>query len=253
MRARVGLRSAVLFHWPKEQIVDFYARLADEAPVERVVLGELVCSKRLPFYEQALPDGDRAAATAGKRVAMTSLALPTLPRERAAARELFRSASRSTQRPLGALGAADDQRVLDRPADQRLQRGDARLSRPPGARRFAAARVAFRVSSRSLPSAASRAGVAVEVWAFGRAPLAISARCYSRARSRTCEGFMPVCLWRGSRRPAVRTVDGRDFLAINGVQTLSHTSSTSSATSKSSPPPASRGCGFRPRAAILSA
>ena len=37
-------------------MAEFYARLAEEAPVERVVIGELVCSKRLPFYQDVLPE-----------------------------------------------------------------------------------------------------------------------------------------------------------------------------------------------------
>ena len=39
----------LLFNWSPERWRGFYARIADEAPVERVCLGEVVCSKRLPF------------------------------------------------------------------------------------------------------------------------------------------------------------------------------------------------------------
>ena len=31
----------LLFHWPQAEIVDFYADVADEAPVEHVVVGEI--------------------------------------------------------------------------------------------------------------------------------------------------------------------------------------------------------------------
>ena len=34
------------FNWSAEAFYDFYARIADEAPVDKVVIGELVCSKR---------------------------------------------------------------------------------------------------------------------------------------------------------------------------------------------------------------
>ena len=44
------------FFWDAAIWRDFYLRLADEAPVERVVLGELICSKRLPFYHTHFPE-----------------------------------------------------------------------------------------------------------------------------------------------------------------------------------------------------
>ena len=81
----------LLFHWPAETIADFYARLADEAPVDHVVVGEVVCSKRLPFYADIIPAAVQRLQRAGKRVSLTSLALPTLARERASARALFAS------------------------------------------------------------------------------------------------------------------------------------------------------------------
>ena len=46
----------VLFNWPTPMWVDFYARIADEAPVDRVVIGEVVCSKRSPFRTNAVVD-----------------------------------------------------------------------------------------------------------------------------------------------------------------------------------------------------
>ena len=49
--------------------LNFYQRLAEEAPVERVVIGELVCSKRLPFYEDVLPEAIERLQRAGKHLA----------------------------------------------------------------------------------------------------------------------------------------------------------------------------------------
>ncbi len=58
--------------------------------------------------------------------------------------------------------------------------------------------------------------------AFGRAPLAVSARCYhARVHGLTKDSCQFVC----ERDPDgldVRTIDGREFLAVNGVQTLGH-------------------------------
>ena len=74
-----------------------------------------------------------------------------------------------------------------------------------------------------LARAAVALDAGVEVWAYGRAPLAISVRCYhARIHALTKDSCRFVC---GADPDGltVRTVDGRDFLAVNGVQTLSHT------------------------------
>jgi len=74
----------LLFHWPAEKRRDFYFRIADEADVDCVYLGEVVCSKREPFFEpyrQAVIDRLRKA---GKQVVLSTLALITAKGEIAA-------------------------------------------------------------------------------------------------------------------------------------------------------------------------
>ena len=39
----------LFFHWSAAEIGDFYARIADEAPLDRVYVGEVVCGKRAPL------------------------------------------------------------------------------------------------------------------------------------------------------------------------------------------------------------
>ncbi len=69
------------FFWKPEDWSAFYDTLVD-APVDRIVLGEMVCSKRLPFYQDRIPAAIETLRAAGKQVAVTSLALITLKRER---------------------------------------------------------------------------------------------------------------------------------------------------------------------------
>ena len=78
-------------------------------------------------------------------------------------------------------------------------------------------------SVEALAAAGRQSGVGIEVWAYGRMPLAMSGRCYHARVHGLDQGFLPVRL--RARIPdglTVRTLDGKDFLAINGVQTLSH-------------------------------
>src|SRR5690606_35782502 len=62
----------------------------------------------------------------------------------------------------------------------------------------------------------------IELFAFGRLPLALSGRCYhARHHGLHKDSCRFVC----DRDPdgmEVRTLDGDGFLAVNGIQTLSH-------------------------------
>jgi collagenase-like PrtC family protease len=64
--------------------------------------------------------------------------------------------------------------------------------------------------------------VAIEVQVFGRISLALSARCYhARAHGRTKDS----CQFVSENDPdglELRTLDGRSFLTVNGVQALSY-------------------------------
>jgi collagenase-like PrtC family protease len=65
--------------------------------------------------------------------------------------------------------------------------------------------------------------IGCEVWSFGRIPLAISGRCYhARVEGLTKDSCQFVCA-RDSDGLTVDTVDAKNFLAVNGVQTMSHT------------------------------
>jgi collagenase-like PrtC family protease len=212
----------ILFYWPEAEIVDFYAKLADEAPVDHVVVGEVVCSKRLPFYEDALPGVIERLQRAGKRVSLTSLALPTLARERKAATELFATGLDVELSDLSALGSIGEGRFSVGPLINVYNEATLGFLARKGARAVCLPPELPYASVRALAEAGAALGVDVEVWGYGRAPLAISARCYhARVRGLSKDSCQFAC---GADKDGldVRTIDGRDFLAVNGVQTLSH-------------------------------
>ncbi|MDB4273646.1 U32 family peptidase, partial [bacterium] len=72
----------VFFHWPVDRLLDFYRRMADEAPVDRVHVGETVCGKRMPFTDAAWPDIVDRLERGGKEVVFSTLAAPATVRER---------------------------------------------------------------------------------------------------------------------------------------------------------------------------
>ena len=205
--------------WDAASWRDFYARLADEAPVDRVVLGELVCSKRLPFYQAEIPGAVERLQAAGKAVAMTSLALITLKRERTLTAELAATGLEVEVNDLTALahlppGAAFSVGPLVNVYNEGTlgwlaARGARRICLPP------------ELPPEPLALLAAQSPVPVEVWGWGRLPLAISARCYhARLHDRAKDSCQFVCDVDPDGR-AVDTLDGQRFLAVNGVQTLS--------------------------------
>jgi collagenase-like PrtC family protease len=64
----------VLFNWAPETWRDFYFRIADEAPVDTVSIGEVVCSKRTPFFAPHSARVVERLKAAGKEVVHATLA-----------------------------------------------------------------------------------------------------------------------------------------------------------------------------------
>ena len=78
----------VLYNWAPERWRDFYFRIADEAPLDVVAVGEIVCSKRSSFFAPHLPAVIERLQHAGKKVLLGSLVLVSQRRERRQTEEL---------------------------------------------------------------------------------------------------------------------------------------------------------------------
>ena len=218
MRAELIL-GPVLYLWEPGAWRDFYHRIADEADVDTVVIGEVVCSKRMHFHDALLDGVVERLTAAGKSVRVASLALVTLERELKLTHRLVErgppvevselsghAAMRGRPHAVGPLV-----NVYNAATANVLTKGGATsICLPP-----------------ELPLGAIRAiaagspGIGIEVFAFGRVPLAISARCaHARIKGQTKDNCRFVC----GEDPdglMVDTLDGQPFLALNGVQTMS--------------------------------
>ena len=213
----------VAYHWSEAKKRDFYARIADEAPIGTVYLGEVICSKRAPFFERAMPAVIDRLKRGGKRVVLSTLAEVVLPRERKATAALCRQedfeieinnaaglyARSGKPHRIGPFMNAYNEATIAWMGSQ----GATHVCLPPelpGASFGAAA------------AAASAAGLETEAQVFGRAPLAVSARCYhARAHERHKDNCQFVCEKDPDGMP-LSTVNGQSFLTVNGIQTLSH-------------------------------
>lgn len=212
----------VLYLWDSDKWRDFYFRIADEAPVDYVTLGETVCSKRLHFTEPHLPDVIERLERAGKTVQLASLSLVTLQRELAQTRSLVENGQWPVEaNDLSALrllngrphGIGPTMSVYNAATAKLLAgRGASYICLPPELPDEAALQI-----SSAVP------GCEIELFAFGRVPLAISARCaHARSKGLVKDSCQFVC---GDDPDGleVRTLARQPFLALNGVQTLSYT------------------------------
>lgn len=209
------------FFWPAETWSGFYDDLT-ASPVTRVVIGELVCSKRLPFYQDRIPEAVGKLSEAGKEVALTSLALVTLKRERKLTAELAEMGVMVEINDLTALASLPQgSKFSVGPLVNVYNEGTLRWLASRGAQRICLPPELPLASVEALAKAADDLGVAIEVWGHGRLPLAISGRCYhARLHGRTKDNCQFAC----EDDPDgldVQTADGKPFMAMNGVQTLS--------------------------------
>lgn len=211
----------VLFNWKPEVWRDFYFHIADEAAVDSVHLGEVVCSKRAPFFESYVPEVTERLAAAGKEVVLSSLALVMSGKEREGIRSLARDAG-------DFLVEANDYSAVAALAGRPHVIGPVVNVYNEGTLAYVAGKGALRVClPPELPAAtvvvlAARKLAEIEMMAFGRLPLAISARCYhARSRNLHKDGCQYVCA-DDPDGMTVDTMDGKPFLAVNGTQTMSY-------------------------------
>lgn len=213
----------ILFHWDAAVKRDFYARIADESVIDTVYLGEVVCSKRTPFFDPDIPDVIARLERGGKRVVLSSLCEVVLPRERRMIAETCTSESHEVEvNNAAALLSIAGRRHRIGPMMNVYNAEAMCYLAGDGAAHFTLPHELPRDVVAHLAGAAAAIGAATEVQIFGRASLAVSARCYhARAHGRTKDNCQFVCE-NDADGMALQTLDGRDFLTVNGIQTLSH-------------------------------
>lgn len=213
----------VLFHWPAGEKRDFYFRMADEAPVDTVYLGEVICSKREPFIKPILHEVIERLQHAGKTVVLSTLAEVMLDRER----RLTGKLCERTDIPVEANDASALYFLRDKP--HRIgpyinvyNEDTLEILANHGATHFTLSPELPYGALAILGKQAIHLGITLETQVFGRMGLALSARCYhARAHNRVKDTCGFVC----EQDPdgmELKTLNGTPFLAINGNQTMSH-------------------------------
>ena len=213
----------LLFNWQAEKWRDFYFRVADEAPVSTVYIGETVCSKRAPLIEPYYQDVAERLARGGKGVVFSSLSEVVSKIDRKLAEQICSADCFTIE--------ANDGSALMHLKGRPHHIGPFMNVYNEQAVEFLAGNGATNIclpvempakAIGALCEATRAFDVSIEVQVFGRQSLALSARCYhARAHGRTKDSCRFVC----EEDPdglTLTTIDGRNFLTVNGIQTLSY-------------------------------
>jgi collagenase-like PrtC family protease len=211
----------VLYYWPREDLLAFYESVA-RSPVDIVYLGETVCAKRRGL---GLDDWLALAAqlvAAGKEVVLSSLALIEAESELKALRRLCaegRFLVEANDMAAVQLLAGGGPFVAGPFVNIYNHRTLAALARL-GLRRWV---MPVELSRDTLAAIQAQRpdGVETELFAFGRLPLALSARCFT---ARAHKLPKDDCQYRCLDYPdgmLLSTQEDERFLTLNGIQTQS--------------------------------
>lgn len=213
----------VLFHWPVDRWLDFYRRLADEAEVDRVYLGEVVCSKRAPFYEKHYPEVAERLQRGGKEVILSTLSEVSVRHDRKCVAALCAAEGFAIEaNDISALPALYGKAHTLGPFLNVYNEGVLQLLAMRGASHVCLQPEIPAPVAQVLVKKAHELGVTAEVQVFGRISLALSARCYhARKYGRTKDNCQYACE-ADCDGLDVNTLEEQPFLAINGIQTLSY-------------------------------
>jgi len=214
----------VLYNWEPETWRDFYFEVADEAPVDTVFLGEVVCSKRAALFDPYLGEIVTRLERGGKKLVFSTLAEVTSNIDRravervATSEEFFIEANDAS-----ALWHLDGRPHAIGPYMNVYNEDSMEFFVGNGARSICLPPEMPASGIAALGKLAGELGIELEVQIYGRIPLALSARCYhARAHDRTKDSCLFVC----DKDPdgmVLHTLEGRPFLSINGIQTQSYT------------------------------
>lgn len=228
MAERIDLTiGPVLYHWPRNTLMAFYAGVADSA-ADRVVLGEVVCARRRELKLDDWLALARELQQAGKQVLLATQALVEseadlrLIRRQAEQQDFMLEAGDASTLHLlqgGSFWLSSHINVYNRPALQfHAELGASGWTAPVELSLESVARI----NPPDAPLRNPRGQVLqTEVFGFGRLPLAFSARCFTARHHHLNKD---ECEFRCLADPdglLVQSTEQQDFLVLNGIQTQS--------------------------------
>jgi len=212
----------IQYFWERERVLDFYQQVADSV-ADIVYLGEVICSKRrLIKFEDWLAIGNELRQS-GKEVILSSLTLLEAASEVGSLKKLCANDTFMVEAndisAIQLLSAAGKSFVTG-PSVNIYNGRSLGLLAGKGLKRWVLP-VELGLDTLKDLQALRPEGVETEVFAFGRLPLAYSARCYTaRSHNLPKDDCQFKCIEYPEGR-MLQTQEDQKFLVLNGIQTQS--------------------------------
>lgn len=208
------------YYWPRVTVLQFYEAMREQ-PVDIVYLGETVCSRR---HELRLPDWLEVAdmlAEAGKEVVMSTQVLLESGADLNTLRKITENGRYQVEaNDMGAVHRMQGQSFIGGPFLNIYSKPTLDVIAGLGANRWVMPLEMGRAGLTQLQQDRP-AGIQTEIFAYGRMPLAFSARCFTaRNRNLPKDNCQYVCMEYPDGL-LLETKESQPFLTINGIQTQS--------------------------------